>query len=532
MSLLSAIREGAVARDRAIPEVAIDWAALLAKQLLHLPNADNSNLQSVESMQMGNIPWTFVPDKLADDNPWSTTTKRSSTDHPTIRLYSSFPLGERQTGTLRSEAFPLPDYFQFYLAGHDGAPNLSPQGKNWVRLRDASSNQVLFECNPPGQDVAQRVRWEPESESGKPVYVELVDGDDGPAYAWLAAGQFSVAGLNPTAVDEEREMAADLIAEFQLNSLIPAVKVVLKGHSVHRRTMRSLFRCLVTLNHDDESSRAKADQGSRALATALSATPTVVGARDELLDRVSDQFLKGKDAAERDAEKLLGEAMRVATAEEQVRLVEPLVSPAGAKYLFAILEAGYASARVLQAAEIRPKLPLLSRSHRERAAKIANRFPSEDDSVAEKILEVRHAYTRDGGDDVAGRKLFLKHCQACHRMGSDGQQVGPNLDGIGNRGLNRLTEDIFAPSRNVDAGFVASLIATSDGQTHLGLVKDKNAAVLVLVNLQGKEVRIASSSVEEWTPSNVSPMPANFSQVLTTMEARNLLAYLLGRPAK
>ena len=60
--------------------------------------------------------------------------------------------------------------------------------------------------------------------------------------------------------------------------------------------------------------------------------------------------------------------------------------------------------------------------------------------------------------------VFLKNCTTCHQMGGQGALIGPQLDGIGNRGLERLVEDILDPSRNVDPAFFATLYVLKDGR--------------------------------------------------------------------
>ena len=44
-----------------------------------------------------------------------------------------------------------------------------------------------------------------------------------------------------------------------------------------------------------------------------------------------------------------------------------------------------------------------------------------------------------------------------------GGLVGPQLDGIGNRGLERLVEDVLDPNRNVDRAFRTHLLTLKNG---------------------------------------------------------------------
>ena len=44
-----------------------------------------------------------------------------------------------------------------------------------------------------------------------------------------------------------------------------------------------------------------------------------------------------------------------------------------------------------------------------------------------------------------GQQVFQTHCVACHQIDGKGGLIGPQLDGIGNRGIARLCEDILDP---------------------------------------------------------------------------------------
>jgi putative heme-binding domain-containing protein len=126
-----------------------------------------------------------------------------------------------------------------------------------------------------------------------------------------------------------------------------------------------------------------------------------------------------------------------------------------------------------------------------------------------------------------------KHCAACHKAAGEGAMVGPQLDGVGNRGPERLLEDVLDPNRNVDAAFRTTILVKTDGQVVSGLkLRDEGGAV-VLANNEGKEVRVPQGDIEESRVSGLSLMPANFVDTLAARDMADLLEYLLslkGRP--
>ncbi len=125
--------------------------------------------------------------------------------------------------------------------------------------------------------------------------------------------------------------------------------------------------------------------------------------------------------------------------------------------------------------------------------------------------------------------MFEKHCAACHRIGDKGAKVGPNLDGVGIRGPERLLEDILDPSRNVDQAFRTTQVVTADGRSLIGLALREEGNILVLADAQGKEVRVPLDEIEERVVSPLSVMPANVAELVNETDFVHLIGYLLSQ---
>jgi putative heme-binding domain-containing protein len=204
----------------------------------------------------------------------------------------------------------------------------------------------------------------------------------------------------------------------------------------------------------------------------------------------------------------------------------------GAEKLLDAVAAGKASARLLQEPAVgvrlrQTKVPGL----RERLAKLTRGLPPADERL-QRLIDQRRAAFRKAKTDVAlGEKVFTKSCASCHQIANKGTRIGPQLDGIGLRGLDRLLEDILDPNRNVDQAFRATTLTLTSGQQVVGLLLREEGAVLVMADAQGKEVRVARNDVDQKRISPLSPMPANFGEQITEAELSHLLAYLLAQQA-
>jgi putative heme-binding domain-containing protein len=210
-----------------------------------------------------------------------------------------------------------------------------------------------------------------------------------------------------------------------------------------------------------------------------------------------------------------------------------LGSREGTDRLLDAIAAGKASPQLLREPGIEPRL---SRSSFpgvvERAAKLTKGLPPADQRVQELLRKRRATFAAAKPDAALGAPVFEKHCGICHQLAGKGAKIGPQLDGIGIRGLDRLLEDVLDPNRNVDQAFRLTTLNLKSGQVVSGLLLKEEGEVYVLADQQGKEVRVPKKTVEERTVSQLSPMPANFADQVSEADFNNLMAFLLAQRAK
>ena len=166
---------------------------------------------------------------------------------------------------------------------------------------------------------------------------------------------------------------------------------------------------------------------------------------------------------------------------------------------------------------------------RERIKVLQAALPEVDASLQGLIDQRRRDFAGATPDQAQGEQLFTQLCAVCHQLGGKGTLVGPQLDGIGNRGLERLCEDVLDPNRNVDHAFATTTLVLKSGDTESGLFRREEGAVLVLANSAGKEFTVAKAEVTGRRETTTSLMPTNFGEALTVEQFSNLLAYLLGQ---
>jgi putative heme-binding domain-containing protein len=229
---------------------------------------------------------------------------------------------------------------------------------------------------------------------------------------------------------------------------------------------------------------------------------------------------------------LLVEALATAPARLQTAIATGLAqNRAGAEALLGAVALGKASARPLQERGVAVRLEASGVPDiKARLETLLKDLPPADRRIQDLIEKRRGGFLAFASADRSrGASVFEKNCAACHQLEGKGAKVGPQLDGVGLRGLDRILEDTLDPNRNVDQAFRVTTLALKDGRIASGLLLRQDGEVLVLADAQGKDVRVPASAVEDRKHSQLSPMPANMAEQIEEPDFYQLIAYLLAQ---
>jgi putative heme-binding domain-containing protein len=135
------------------------------------------------------------------------------------------------------------------------------------------------------------------------------------------------------------------------------------------------------------------------------------------------------------------------------------------------------------------------------------------------------------GDARRGMAAFKKaQCAACHRFGTYGESIGPDLTTVVRRfHTKEIVEAIVYPSHVISDQYASKLVE-ANGRTYNGLAVADGADTIVVLTSDGRQHRIPKSSVEAIEPSNISVMPDSLLNILTLEEVADLFAYLRSEP--
>ena len=252
----------------------------------------------------------------------------------------------------------------------------------------------------------------------------------------------------------------------------------------------------------------------------------------ELREQAATQLARANQTATRNQ---LVAALPTAPARLQNSIAAALASnKEGAELLLETIATGKASARLLQERGLVVRLEAAKVVNlMERLKKLTAGLPAADAKLAQLLADRRKGYLAAKSDPKRGAEVYAKNCAACHQIAGKGEKIGPQLDGIGLRGLDRLLEDTLDPNRNVDQAFRVTSLTLEKGQIVQGLFLREEGTLLVLADAQGKLIRVKKADVAERATAPLSPMPANVAEQIPEADFYHLMAYLLAqRPAE
>lgn len=500
-SLFEAVLQGLNERGAKPGEAVAAWGSSLAAELFK--KSENATA------------WSYAPLPGSTDarDPWGIQIRKSADGDAESPFLSSLPKGEALTGVARSQPFAAPAKLSFFLAGHNGPPPEVWDVKNDVKVRDAATHEVLATAVPPRNDVARKVTLDLSKAAGRQVYLEVTDGATGKGYAWLAIGRFDPPVIHVPVSGPQLLSALQIVQSLKLSALAGQVEKLVTGTGADGDVRAAAARALGAL-------------GASTHAAALSKAVQDAGAPDAVREAAAG-VLASVDSAE--ASKALVEAMRTAPQKLQVALAQSLATGrGGADALLDAIEQGKASARLLQDSNVRERLGVVRpRDFEQRLAKLTQGLPAADAQV-QKLIDIRAAaFDPSRGTAERGKAVFAKNCAVCHSLGGQGAHVGPPLDGIGQRGVARLCEDILDPSRNVAAEFKQTTFVLADGNVVAGIPRRQEGQTIVVADSTGKEIPIQKSQVTRQVESKLSLMPSNVGEIVSPEEFNDLLSYLV-----
>lgn len=138
------------------------------------------------------------------------------------------------------------------------------------------------------------------------------------------------------------------------------------------------------------------------------------------------------------------------------------------------------------------------------------RLPSAD---RQKVVEGFLAVVEKHGDFAKGKAAFEQNCAKCHRHGTLGAKIGPDLTGISVRKRIEILTDVLDPNRSVEGNYQQYNLITEDGRTFAGLLVGDNRTSVELLDADAKRHVVLRQDIDTLTNTKRSLMPEGFEKL-------------------
>ena len=441
-------------------------------------------------------------------------------------VFSSVPAVSQTEAKLLADialAIPTEDSGRYLAAFIANPANNAAQNGAFIhhviRYAPVGESQKLIDIartqdanNPDAQLSIAKAIQEGSAERGIPLSAEML--------AWqaeLAGRLLAEPGQDPPSTFLRQQAGADLARTLKLANQQPSLRKIISDFNGGSDARIAACKALAAIDPDAnapllagiigaDKEEFKVREGA---VDALGIIPTPT-ARAAFLDVIS-----------RAPSRLQTKAARVM-----------ISGPDGGEALLLAVTLGKISPRVLHLAGIREALVAAKVPDVDARLKALTKGLPPLGAETQALIDQRRATYPTAKTSVdAGFKIFTTNCIACHAIDGKGAVVGPQLDGIGNRGLDRVLEDVLDPNRSVDPAFHSWTVKLKDGTEITGLLRREEGATIVYADATGKEIAVPKSQIASRTESNLSLMPGNFGEIIPPEDFNHLMAFLLSKNA-
>jgi len=319
--------------------------------------------------------------------------------------------------------------------------------------------------------------------------------------------------MSPNAMGARQQAAAELARELSLANLETPLASLLTSHQAEVEPRAAAARALLRLNSARNTPSVTALLRDAAVPNGLRAKLAA-----SLVEQGSEEALATVLLASREAPQRLQAQLATALAGRRE----------GAETLLLNIETGKLPPRLLLERQVKDRLLAAAPANAEpRIQKLVDGLTPPSAEIQKLIDERRANFIATTASAARGEKVFTQNCRPCHQIDGAGNIVGPQLDGVGGRGLERLLEDVLDPNRNVDPAFHTAILSLRDGESVSGLYRREEGEAIVLANVTGKDFSIPKKDIVERRSSTTSLMPENFGEAIPPPDFNDLMAFLL-----
>jgi putative heme-binding domain-containing protein len=157
---------------------------------------------------------------------------------------------------------------------------------------------------------------------------------------------------------------------------------------------------------------------------------------------------------------------------------------------------------------------------------VKHRMEEEKKSFDAKLSRYVTIVEQNAGDPDSGQKLF-QTCLMCHRVGDQGQDIAPALDGSAARETQALLTALLEPDAAVERGYAVFRVTRKDNTSVEGYLSHRDGNGTTISFMGGSEVFIPIDDIKsQHFLGGRSFMPRGLIDGYTDKQVADLVAYI------
>ncbi|MEW4488024.1 PVC-type heme-binding CxxCH protein [Thalassoglobus sp. JC818] len=160
---------------------------------------------------------------------------------------------------------------------------------------------------------------------------------------------------------------------------------------------------------------------------------------------------------------------------------------------------------------------------KDRAKKLLQRDPPAD--RVSVLAEYQHCLQLESNPS-RGMKVFEQQCATCHKVGSIGVNVAPDISDSRTKTPDFFLMNILDPNRAIDANYFSYTVVDTSGRIHTGVLASETSAAMTLKQPEGKTVSIPRDEIEQVKNNGVSLMPVGLERTINPQQMADLISFL------
>lgn len=143
-----------------------------------------------------------------------------------------------------------------------------------------------------------------------------------------------------------------------------------------------------------------------------------------------------------------------------------------------------------------------------------------------QVLETYQTALSLKADPQRGRAIFEKNCATCHKIGTIGVDVGPDIADSRTKTPAQLLTDILNPNQAIDNNFMSYTVVTQDGKSATGVIAAESASSITLRQPENKTIIVLRQDIDELRSNKISLMPEGLEKNVTVEQMADLVSFI------